>query len=160
MKFKKVKRILHPTEGKLLSAYREGRILKAVHISSGCIVGVVNWELTAEKTLYFGPLAVSPAFQGKRIGKLLLTEVERIAREHHLIGIDIKVIHLRTDLVAWYMSQGYVQTGTSPYPPENMYKITQPVHFIDLRRPLRQKATVDEFELQKAVLEDAVEIMK
>ena len=161
-KFKKGPRFHSPTEGKLLAAYQEGRIFKMTEKMSGKIVGMTCWEITTDNTLYFGPFAVSPAFQGRNIGKRMLAEVERIAREQRVEAIDIKVINLRTDLIAWYSSLGYEEMGTSPYPPEDAYKLTQPVHFVDMRRMLQYEArdVVMLFEVLIAQLDDAPEVMK
>jgi hypothetical protein len=92
----------------------------------------------------------------------MLAEVERIAREQRVEAIDIKVVNLRTDLIPWYISQGYEQTGTSPYPPDDMPNTTRPVHFIDMRRLLRygDDMTASQFELKTARVGDAEEIMK
>jgi ribosomal protein S18 acetylase RimI-like enzyme len=162
MRFKKEKRIVNPTEGKMALAYQDGRIFTVTDGRNGNIVGMTYWEITTDNTLYFGPFAVSPAFQGRKIGKRMLAEVERIAREQRVEAIDIKVINLRTDLIAWYSSLGYEEMGTSPYPPEAAYKLTQPVHFVDMRRMLQYEAcdVVMLFEVLIARLDDAPEVMK
>lgn len=135
--FKKGPRFESPTEGKLYQGYVEGRILKVTEKETGRIVGMVYWELSDANTICFGPFAVSPEDQGKGVGSLLLAEVERIARERNLIGMDIQVINLRTELIAWYTARGYEYTGTSPYPSEHVHRLTQPVHFYEMRRPLK-----------------------
>ena len=160
-KFKKGPRLSSPTEGKLFAGYQDGRIFKVTDLESGKIVGMTYWEVTSQDTLYFGPFAVSPDFQGRKVGTLMLAEVERIARERKLIGIDINVVHLRPNLVSWYKDQGYVQTGTSPYPVDDLHNTTQPVHFIEMRRLLHyDKGTIRDYVLATAVEEDAGEIMK
>ena len=100
---------------------------------------------------------------------MMLAEVERLGREHKCSGIDIKVVSLRTDLIAWYTSQGYEQTGVSPYPPENVHKLTRAAHFVDMRRFLHcgsgsglaaDSAPERRFDLGVATLDDAVAVMK
>lgn len=140
---KKDNRMISPTEGNMLSAYREGRVMKVVQTETGRIVGMMYWEVTQEKSLYFGPYAVSPAFQGRGIGKLMFAEVERIARERKLTEIRIVVVNIRTDLISMYKHMGFVQTGTAPFPPHAVYKLTRTdVHIIEMSRPLQQP-TVD-----------------
>jgi ribosomal protein S18 acetylase RimI-like enzyme len=67
---------------------------------------------------YFGMFAVSPVLQGGGIGRGLLNEAERIARDEW--GADVMhmtVITQRRDLIAWYERRGYATTGESqPFP--------------------------------------------
>lgn len=67
---------------------------------------------------YFGMFAVSPKAQGGGLGRLVLAEAERIAREE--LGLDslqMTVIRQREDLIAWYVRRGYTRTGeTRPFP--------------------------------------------
>ncbi|HEY5944220.1 MAG TPA: GNAT family N-acetyltransferase [Kofleriaceae bacterium] len=66
----------------------------------------------------FGMFAVHPSQQGRGIGKLLLTEAERIVRDDwHLATIRMSVIDLRAELIAFYERRGYVRTGIyKPFP--------------------------------------------
>lgn len=67
---------------------------------------------------YFGMFAVSPASQGAGIGKVILAEAERQARE--LWGatrMEMTVLIQREELIAWYERRGYLRTGaTEPFP--------------------------------------------
>jgi ribosomal protein S18 acetylase RimI-like enzyme len=67
---------------------------------------------------YFGMFAVSPLFQGAGIGNRLLAEAERIARDDWAsTTMQMSVISLRRDLIAWYERRGYAATGESqPFP--------------------------------------------
>lgn len=67
---------------------------------------------------YFGMFAVRPVLQGSGLGKAILAEAERIARdEWHLPQMHMTVISVRDDLIAWYQRRGYQRTGkTSPFP--------------------------------------------
>jgi GNAT superfamily N-acetyltransferase len=67
---------------------------------------------------YFGMFAVRPALQGAGLGKLILAEAERFAREEwHVAEMHMTVITVREDLTAWYLRRGYRRTGlTSPFP--------------------------------------------
>ena len=61
--------------------------------------------------VYFGMLSVSPIAQGKGIGRQLLAEIEAIAAARGLARVVMTVIHLRHELIAYYVRRGYVPTG-------------------------------------------------
>ncbi|KAB1913022.1 GNAT family N-acetyltransferase [Micromonospora sp. AMSO31t] len=68
--------------------------------------------------VYFGMFAVAPGRQGGGLGRDLLAEAERHAREQWQSGeLRMTVITQREDLIAWYERRGYVRTGElSPFP--------------------------------------------
>jgi len=67
---------------------------------------------------YFGMFAVSPALQGAGLGKVIITEAERRARESWGVReMHMTVISVRNDLIAWYERRGYRRTGSmTPFP--------------------------------------------
>ncbi|MET7286527.1 GNAT family N-acetyltransferase [Streptomyces sp. NPDC005573] len=67
---------------------------------------------------YFGMFAVSPALQGAGVGKAVMAEAERRAREEWAVSeMHMTVISVRDDLIAWYERRGYRRTGTmTPFP--------------------------------------------
>ncbi|MFC7894310.1 GNAT family N-acetyltransferase [Streptomyces sp. NPDC057381] len=67
---------------------------------------------------YFGMFAVSPALQGAGMGKEIIAEAERQAREAWgVTEMHMTVISVREDLIAWYERRGYRRTGeTTPFP--------------------------------------------
>ncbi|MGW0572648.1 GNAT family N-acetyltransferase [Streptomyces tauricus] len=67
---------------------------------------------------YFGMFAVSPALQGAGLGKVIIAEAERLARETWgAEEMHMTVISLREDLIAWYERRGYRRTGKmTPFP--------------------------------------------
>ncbi|MEU0005846.1 GNAT family N-acetyltransferase [Streptomyces sp. NPDC006314] len=67
---------------------------------------------------YFGMFAVSPTLQGAGLGKTVMTEAERRARESWgVTEMHMTVISVRDDLIAWYERRGYRRTGKmSPFP--------------------------------------------
>ncbi|GAA3775005.1 GNAT family N-acetyltransferase [Micromonospora maritima] len=68
--------------------------------------------------VYFGMFAVAPGRQGGGLGRELLAEAERYAREQwHAGEMRMTVIVQRDDLIAWYERRGYTRTGErSPFP--------------------------------------------
>ena len=67
---------------------------------------------------YFGMFAVDPGLQGGGLGKKVLREAERLAREEWgAAEMRMTVITARGELIAWYVRRGYVRTGErSPFP--------------------------------------------
>ncbi|MFF8797170.1 GNAT family N-acetyltransferase [Streptomyces globisporus] len=67
---------------------------------------------------YFGMFAVRPGLQGGGLGKLIIAEAERAAKESWGVGeMHMTVIPVRDDLIAWYERRGYRRTGAlTPFP--------------------------------------------
>lgn len=67
---------------------------------------------------YFGMFSVQPGLQNAGIGRAMLAEAERIAREEWgLSMMRMTVIDIRAELIAWYERRGYRRTGiTKPFP--------------------------------------------
>ena len=95
----------------VLLAERDGALLACAHVA------VENPQHQRE-TGYFGMFSVAPGLQGSGVGKLVLAEAERIAREQ--FGCDrmrMTVIDLRDELIAFYERRGYMRTGIKkPFP--------------------------------------------
>jgi len=67
---------------------------------------------------YFGMFSVRPTLQGGGVGKALLAEAERMARdEWALPSMRMTVIDVRDELIAFYERRGYHRTGIfKPFP--------------------------------------------
>jgi GNAT superfamily N-acetyltransferase len=66
---------------------------------------------------YFGMFAVRPGLQGAGTGSALLAEAERRARAAGLAYVEMTVLSLRAELLAFYARRGYTDTGaTRPFP--------------------------------------------
>ncbi|MFI6455455.1 GNAT family N-acetyltransferase [Streptosporangium amethystogenes] len=93
----------------------DGRVL--VVESEGEIIACCQVERRGGHA-YFGMFAVRPTLQGGGLGKAVLAEAERLARDEW--GADemhMTVISAREELLAWYVRRGYVRTGeTAPFP--------------------------------------------
>ena len=70
-------------------------------------------------TCEFGLFAVDPMLQGSGLGKLMLAEAERVAKEvFRCEKMLMLVISLRAELIAWYARRGYVLLETTtPFDP-------------------------------------------
>lgn len=83
----------------------------------GALVACCQLEHRGEHA-YFGMFAVSPAQQGAGLGKVIIAEAERVAREEWgAREMHMTVISVREDLIAWYERRGYRRTGKmTPFP--------------------------------------------
>ncbi|WP_374248556.1 GNAT family N-acetyltransferase [Thermomonas sp.] len=91
---------------RILLAERDGALLACAHVAEEDGCG------------YFGMFAVQPGLQGTGIGKLVLAECERIARDDwQLPAMRMTVIDIRDELIAFYQRRGYHRTGVfKPFP--------------------------------------------
>ena len=90
----------------VLLAERGGALLACAHVAEEDGAG------------YFGMFAVCPELQGGGLGKAVLAEAERIAREDwDLPVMRMTVIDVRDSLIAYYGRRGYRRTGIhKPFP--------------------------------------------
>ncbi len=84
----------------------------------GCVLVADKGRREHGRVAYLGMLTVSPLLQGGGLGRLLVVEAERRARESFGATImEMTVIKQRTELVDWYLRRGYAQTGREePFP--------------------------------------------
>lgn len=95
-----------PERSLVLLAEHDGRLLACCHLAD------------RGAHAYFGMFAVDPAAQGSGLGRSVLAEAERIARDDWgLPEQRMTVISARGDLIAWYERRGYRRTGImTPFP--------------------------------------------
>jgi ribosomal protein S18 acetylase RimI-like enzyme len=110
-------------------AFIEGQLVACVRIDRGSGFG------------YVGMVSVEPTRQRDGLGRLLLTEAERVIREE--LGLDcarMTVIGQRAELIAWYGRRGYLPTGErEPFPygePRNGLPRRPDLYFEVLQKPL------------------------
>jgi len=84
--------------------------------------------------------SVSPQLQGGGVGKAVMAEAERIAREWGAEEIRMTVIRQREDLIAFYERRGFVRTGRFepfPYGDERFGRpLRDDLEFAELAKPL------------------------
>lgn len=102
-----LQKILTSPDNRILLAEKDGELLACCHV-----------EKQAHGAGYFGMFSVRPGLQGGGIGKLLLAEAERQAREEmHCPRMEMTVIDIRDSLIAFYERRGYARTGIhKPFP--------------------------------------------
>jgi ribosomal protein S18 acetylase RimI-like enzyme len=95
----------------------DSRLLLASDGHGEVVACCVIQQLRAGRS-YFGTFAVRPGSQGGGLGKLVLVEAERVARDEWACDtIEMTVIGQREDLIAWYVRRGYAATGEMrPFP--------------------------------------------
>jgi ribosomal protein S18 acetylase RimI-like enzyme len=114
----------HFQQGKFLLAEEDGNL-------AGCI-----YVTRHDDRAYFGLLSVDPSHQKNGVGRRLVSAAEEFARETGARFMDLKLIHLRTELPGIYEKLGYHICGTEPYPAERSHMLTQPVHFLCMTKEL------------------------
>lgn len=105
-----VTRMLSREDACLVLAQRDGLLLAC------CLLE--KQERGGMPACYFGMFSVRPGMQGTGIGRALLIEAERIAREEWgCPTLRMTVIDIREELIAWYGRRGYQRTGEyKPFP--------------------------------------------
>ncbi|MGH8104689.1 MAG: GNAT family N-acetyltransferase [Arenimonas sp.] len=95
------------SDSRIILAEKDGELLACCHV-----------EKLGDSAGYFGMFSVRPGQQGSGIGKLLLAEAERQARDDfHCPRMDMTVIDIRDSLIAFYERRGYSRTGIhKPFP--------------------------------------------
>ncbi|MFJ8905664.1 GNAT family N-acetyltransferase [Streptomyces sp. NPDC102359] len=98
--------VIKAPDSRLLTVEREGRIVACCQLQH------------RGEYAYFGMFAVDPAQQGSGLGRTVIAEAERQAREGWgVTEMHMTVISVREELIAWYERRGYRRTGrTTPFP--------------------------------------------
>ena len=101
-----VRALIERPDSHVLLAESDGRLRASCHVERQGDAG------------YFGMFAVDPGEQGSGLGRQVLAEAERIAREEwRCRGMRMTVIVQREELIAWYGRRGYRRTGEyQPFP--------------------------------------------
>jgi ribosomal protein S18 acetylase RimI-like enzyme len=79
------------------------------------VFGLVYTELRENSRGYIGMIATDPDRQRGGIGTHLLQIGEEFCRKRGYHVIEISVVNLRPDLVAWYQRKKYQIVGEAPY---------------------------------------------
>lgn len=101
-----VREVIERPLSRMLIAERDGAVVACCQLEHRSDAG------------YFGMFSVRPGQQGAGLGKVVLAEAERIAREEWgATRMRMTVIAQREELIAFYERRGYRRTGeTEPFP--------------------------------------------
>jgi GNAT superfamily N-acetyltransferase len=96
--------------------------------------GCVYVECDRERS-YLGLLSVAPRRQGLGLGRRLVAEAEKFARESGCAVMDLRVISPRAkQLLPFYLRLGYHEAGAQPFPHNLSSKV--PAHYILMSKRL------------------------
>jgi ribosomal protein S18 acetylase RimI-like enzyme len=126
--------ILEQTSEHLLVAERDGVLIGCVQVTDrGNGIG------------YLGLLGVDPLLQAAGLGKLLIAAAEHEAATRFGANMmEMSVIELRAELVAYYERRGYARTGEfRPFP----IQTTPPLRLMVLAKPLGSPAQLERTEV-------------
>jgi ribosomal protein S18 acetylase RimI-like enzyme len=87
---------------------------------------------------YIGLLSVDPTRQRSGIGSLLMRRAEDYCQRAGCRIVDLRIIDLRTELLAFYRKHGYVERGIESADVVKDAKL--PVHFVVMSKELTKKA--------------------
>jgi len=115
----------------VLLAEQNGELVACCHIERQGAAG------------YFGMFAVDPTLQRAGLGRAVLTEAERVAKqEWQATAMRMSVIEQRDELIAWYERRGYQLTGeTRPFPygqPRFGIPLRDDLRFVWMSKPLQE----------------------
>lgn len=115
--------------------------IEAMFETGTFLLGDVSGELAAclyfelrEARAYFGLLSVAPHHQRQGVGRALINEVERRAKDAGCGVMDILIVNIRPELPQIYGRMGYAETGTAPFPAQVRTKM--PCHFVRMSKDL------------------------
>jgi len=97
------------------------------------LVGCVYVEAHRPRA-YLGLLSVDPAHQRAGFGVELMAAAEERCREAGSEGVDLRFINHRTELLRFYSTLGYRESGTAAFPETARMKM--PFHFIQMSKEL------------------------
>jgi len=119
--------MINKNDALILQSFNENNILQA------CV-----YLEKKQHIMYLGMLTVSPLEQSKGIGKQLLCEAEKYAEQQMCNIVEMTVISLRKELIAWYEKRGYNNTGeTKPFPNDIKFGVPkQPLEFIIMQKEI------------------------
>ncbi|KAI6369478.1 hypothetical protein MCOR25_004435 [Pyricularia grisea] len=88
----------------------------------------------SRQVAYFGLFAVDPERQGGGLGKIVLQKAEQYVKDTWgAARMEMTVIWIREELIAWYERRGYSRTGEKrPFPygePENGLPLRDDLYF-------------------------------
>ncbi len=127
----------------------DSRFVLALGADGACIIGCCLIQrrggnacapgYSSGDAAYFGMFATDPAIRAAGLGKAILAEAERSARDlWSAPAMIMTVISVREALIAWYQRRGYTLTGArTPFPfDDTTGELTRDFDLVELRKPL------------------------
>ena len=124
----------------MLTSYLDNKDVSILKVTDDTnkIIGSVYLEVKGDK-LYMGMLSVSPDAQNRQVGRILLEEVERFAKQYNCTVITITVISVRYELIEWYKRRGFIKTGhVEPFPVDVYIGVPkEPLYLIEMEKGIK-----------------------
>jgi GNAT superfamily N-acetyltransferase len=123
------------TSAEALSAIVEDpRQVLLLAFAAGELAGCVQVSRIGEDAAYFGLLTVAPTRQAGGLGRELIAAAERWAAEQwNARRMELTVVSVRAELIAYYERRGYRLTGEQrPFPVE----VEPPLSLAVMEKPL------------------------
>jgi GNAT superfamily N-acetyltransferase len=90
---------------------------------AGTLVACVEVVRQDDNMALLGLFAVNPSRQGGGLGRQMLERAEMYAKDTLGVGLmEMNVLWVRKELIAWYMRRGYEHVGTRDVPWEQLVK--------------------------------------
>jgi N-acetylglutamate synthase-like GNAT family acetyltransferase len=114
-----------------VKSYLEEDQQKAIYVLKGriqpisdqeAIIATIAIEKLSEKSAYLSMFVVDPQFQGKKIGRKLLDEVEKVAKNQSVKQLKLEIAAVHANLVRYYQSCGYAITNSNSFSDPEWYK--------------------------------------
>lgn len=121
-------------EGRLKASMKKGKFLLG-YDSKNALVASVYVEARGTRG-YLGMLAVSTSHQGMGFGRAMVGAAEVHCRQQGCTAMDLTVLNLRSELLAFYLKLEYAERGTEAFHPSRPLKPGVECHCIVMSKPL------------------------
>lgn len=111
--------------------------------SEGAVVGCVQLSVDGARG-HFGMLSVHPEAQGQGVATSLVRHLIEFCAVRGCQHLDLEYVNLREELPAFYRRFGFVETGSQPWPADELHRISRPAHFVTMSRELTPVGGYDE----------------
>lgn len=128
---------INDDDSRFVIAERDGALVGCALIQKAANTECANGE-SATSDAYFGMFAINPSIRSAGLGRAVLAECERRARDlWNPPGLMMTVISIREQLIEWYQRRGYEPTGARlPFPfSETSGEVRRDFDLVVLRKP-------------------------
>lgn len=108
------------------SMMAKGTFFVADH-TDGSMLAAMYLERRAAH-VYLGMLSIQPSQQGRGVGRAMMSAAETQCRAWGCTALDIRILHLRTELPPFYLKLGFIETGRTEFVEDPLSR--EPYYFI------------------------------
>ncbi len=113
-----------------------GQVILVADTGAGPVASV-QVSNVGTATGYLGLLCVDPALQAGGLAKRMIAAAETLAaREFAATVMEMTVINLRPELIAYYQRRGYALTGEVRYLPPGLGQLRDDIGLLVMAKPL------------------------